>query len=183
MKELLRRVRLITPIVLELPVDKDLFIQRLKSHVAPPHINPASWLGRIFSPTVAPYTGVVEADFVRLKPRAPGNRALATMEATVSPVKAGVRLTGELNGISTYLAFSVAVCVGSSLLMLVFMALLGSELTFATLLASLCMLLMNGIVFIGIPYTRARRQMQQTAYELERDLFYFVQRPEPAPPH
>lgn len=52
----------------------------------------------------------------------------------------------------------------------------------SSFLILLSMLLLQGALFLGIPYVRVRRSMQQTAYELERDLFYFVQRSEQAQP-
>ncbi|SHK67848.1 hypothetical protein [Hymenobacter psychrotolerans] len=114
MKELLRRIRLITPFALELPVDTAQFLQRLQPHVAPPHLNPFGRLGRIFSPTVAPYCGVVRPEFIQLKPRPDGHQFyLPTFEGLALPTPAGTRLEGEINGVSRrFLFFALFYVVG-----------------------------------------------------------------------
>ncbi|MBX0289237.1 hypothetical protein K3G63_02245 [Hymenobacter sp. HSC-4F20] len=49
MKQLLRRLHLITPFTLELPVAPDELLPRLRQHVAPPGMNPFGRRGRLFS--------------------------------------------------------------------------------------------------------------------------------------
>jgi hypothetical protein len=178
MKELFRRVRLITPILLNFPIDKDQFVQRLQPHVAPAHLNPFGRLGTVFSLTAAPYTGVVTADSVRIKPRVSGNQAfLPIIQADLLPEQSGTRLEGELNGVSffviaptlfysAFLLFSLAVLVSKA-----------GQMSFFAVVMLLFVLVFTGAFLIGLPYFMARRRMQQAAYELERDLFYFVERP------
>ena len=118
MKELLHRIQLITPFALEFPVATAQFVHR-QPHVAPPNLNPFGRLGSIFSPTVAPYSGVVRADFIRLKPRPNGNPFyLPTFEGIALPTQAGTRLEGELNGASgRFLFFALFYAVAMLILL------------------------------------------------------------------
>lgn len=181
MKQLLRRLHLITPFTLELPIGREEFVRRLQQHVAPPNTNPFGWLSRLFSSTVAPYTGVVEADFFRLKPRIESNQAFTfSMEGRIVASPAGTRLEAEVNGASgLLLAFALFYAL-FPLIGLVSLATQGRGTTLSDVLFFLLVFLLQGGLVLGIPYILVRRRMQKAAYELERDLFYFVQRPERA---
>jgi len=178
MQDLFRRLRLITPITLEFPLSPDQFVQRLQPHVAPPYTNPFGRLGRIFSPAVAPYTGIVKATAIRIKARGDGSQIfLPLITATLTPVKAGVRLDGELNGVNFTLLAAAAFHSLFLIIGLFSLAFKNNPGRLSDFPILLLMLLLPGVVFVGIPYVKARRSMQQTAYDLERDLFYFVERP------
>ncbi|MDU0370337.1 hypothetical protein ACFPAF_08040 [Hymenobacter endophyticus] len=169
---------MITPLVLHFPIDKSQFVQRLQPHVAPPHTNPFGRLGRIFSPEVAPYAGVVTADTIRIKPRAAENLTFApSFRATLSTEPSGVRVQGELNGVSL---FVFAPALFYSAFVLLGLTSLVSQIGEISLLSISIMLfafLLQGIFFVGLPYYKARRGMQKMVNDLERDLFYFVERP------
>ncbi|MCA8829912.1 hypothetical protein [Hymenobacter pini] len=180
MKDLLRRVQLITPLVFDFPISKDEFLQRLKPHVAPPHINPFGRLGRIFSPTIAPYSGTIQPNFIRIKPRTDGNQAfLPTIEANLLQTESGVRLEGELNGASFFVL--APACFYLFFVLFALISLISRSKGLVNLSILLLIMSVQGIFFVGIPYFRARRSMQEVAYNLERDLYYFVERPAPAP--
>ncbi|WBO86429.1 hypothetical protein [Hymenobacter yonginensis] len=177
MKELLRRIRLITPFALEFPIEAAQFVERLQPHVAPPHLNPFGRLGRIFSPTVAPYSGVVRADYVLLKPRPDGNQLFfPAFNGTVLPTPAGTRLEGELNGASGMFLFPALFYLVFVLVALTSL-LMRDDTTLVDALIMMAMILLQGLLIVGIPYVIARRRMQKVAFELERNLFYFMQKP------
>ncbi|GAB2786761.1 hypothetical protein HNQ93_002824 [Hymenobacter luteus] len=179
MKRVLRRLRLITPFTLELPVGQEEFVQRLRQHVAPPNTNPFGRLGRIFSPTVAPYSGVVQRDYFRLKPRTEGNQAfIPSIEGHIVPLASGTRLEAELRGASGFFLFFALFYLVFWVFALTSLLMQGSDTTMSTIFFILFAMLLQGGFMVGIPYASARRHMQKAAYELERDLFYFVQRPE-----
>ncbi|MBD2716163.1 hypothetical protein KBK19_14060 [Microvirga sp. STR05] len=178
MKQLLRRIRLIAPFALEFPVATDEFVQRLQPHVAPPHLNPFGRLGSIFSPFVAPYSGVVRPDLIRLKPRPDGNQFyLPHFEGLALPTQAGTRLEGELNGASGRFLFFAFFYVVALLFFLVTFITQDQRLPLVGGLILLAAVLLSGSFFVGWPYIMARRRMQRAAFELERDLFYFIQKP------
>lgn len=178
MQDLLRQIRLITPFALEFQVEPTQFVERLQPHVAPPNLNPFGRLGRIFSPTVAPYSGVVRADYVHLKPRPDGNQLFfPTFNGTVLPTPAGTRLEGELNGASGTFLFPTYFYLAFLLFAFVSLLTRGKNTTLADVLIALSMLVFQGLFVVGIPYIIARRRMQRASFELERDLFYFIQKP------
>ncbi|AII53517.1 hypothetical protein [Hymenobacter sp. APR13] len=178
MKELLRRIQLITPFALEFPVEPTQFVGRLQPHVAPPNLNPFGRLGRLFSPTVAPYSGVVRADYVQLKPRPGGNQLFfPAFNGTVLPTPAGTRLEGELNGASGTFLFPALFYLAFVLFAFVSLLTRSENTTLADVLIALSMLVFQGLIAVGIPYVIARRRLQRAAFELERDLFYFIQKP------
>lgn len=182
MKNLFRRLRLITPISLKFPLSPDQFVQRLQPHVAPAYTNPFGRLGRIFSPTVAPYTGAVKADAIRMKPRAGDNWAFTPFfQATLLPETSGMRLEGELNGVSLFVIVPAIFCLLVVLFELFILFSRPAPIDLLTVIVLLLSLLVKGVMFIGLPYFLTRRSMQKTAYELERDLFYFVERPAQTP--
>ncbi|MBC6698610.1 hypothetical protein [Hymenobacter sp. BT190] len=178
MKELFRWVWLITPFALEFPVDAAQFVLRLQPHVAPPNLNPFGRLGRLFSPTIAPYNGIVQANYVRLKPLPDGNHLFfPAFEGAVLSIQAGTRLEGELNGASGMLLFPAFFYLAFVLFAFVSLLVRDESTTLADALITMAMLLFQGLLVVGIPYIIARRRLQKTAFELERNLFYFIQKP------
>ncbi|RSK24016.1 hypothetical protein [Hymenobacter metallilatus] len=182
MQGLFRKIRLITPLVLHFSIDKDQFIQRLQPHVAPPHINPFGRLGRIFSPEVAPYTGIINTDTVQMKPRAEENWAFApSFRATLLPDPAGVRVEGELNGASLHVVAPALLYSAFILFVLTVFVSQTGKMTFLNVIMLLLAFLFQGAFLVGLPYFKTRRGMQKMANDLKRDLFYFVERPVQSP--
>lgn len=178
MKELLRRIQLITPFTLEFPVNTAQFVRFLQPHVAPPDLNPFGRLSGLFSPTIAPYSGVVRPDLIQLKPRPDGNPSyLPTFEGLALPTPAGTRLVGELNGASTRIVFFALFYAVVMLFFLVILITKDQNWSLPGALVFLASVLLSGFFFVGLPYILARRGMQKAAFELERNLFYFIQQP------
>ena len=175
MENILSRLRLITPFVLNFPISKDNLIKRLQPHVAPTDLNPFGRLGKIFNPTIAPYTGTIEPDSFRLKPRTENIFGSATIKGQLISTESGTQLEGEIHGASgIFIFFSLFYLIFScmSLLAIVKQIIMGE---FAGAIFFLFFSLIQGLFFIGLPYRKIRINMQNTAHNLERDIHYFIQ--------
>lgn len=188
MKDILRRLHLITSFEIELPLEKEEIVHRLQTHIAPPDINPFGRLGRIFNPSVAPYIGVIQADSFRLRPRISVSGfegpfafiGIPTFEGQFISLESGTILVIEVDGVSFTQLLPVVGSLSFTCFVLtgfIYSVFSGKWIGLEATLFILTALVLIIYFFVRYPYIKARRNMQDAIQNLKHDIFHFTQRP------
>ncbi len=172
MQEFLRKYKIIDALTLDLPVDKNDFIRRLRQHVEP---GGAGLLGdpfEVFSSKNKEFRGEVSKDGFKIRKRRKLFEAyagLAKAEGTFREDKGKLSISTTINGFNSifiiyylivtvlYLGFLVAFFLVDEIPLLVFP-----------------FLLLHAALMYGIPFFVMRRSVQRMKRDLEREFFYLT---------
>lgn len=177
-RKLLQDIKLIDSLRLELPIEKNRFIENLKSTVEKGDVRYYSSFGDLFVKGKKHYRGEVTYEDFKIKKKSSmfeNNMTMAVAKGTYQSSETGVTINVEINGFSKMMIpFYIMITV----FYLIFISIMISTPSDDSGMSwiGLPFLILHAAFMFGIPYVIARRGVKRLKYDLERELYFLSQK-------
>lgn len=177
MNTFLRKIKLLDTLTVELEIDKNSFVSKLKEQVDKGSTGMLSDTFDVFSSSKNEYKGHVDHNGFKIKRRKrlfDMNMNVAVAEGTFSQKYETLVIKTEINSFHNMMyVFLVFIFLFYGLFIgSIFWAEGGDSLPYFVL----PILLIHGLLMIGIPYLLMRRSTKKMKRELEREFFYLTKK-------
>ncbi|HEY0656045.1 MAG TPA: hypothetical protein VGD65_23080 [Chryseosolibacter sp.] len=175
MRALLERLKLVDYLTTEIPIEKRVFVERLRNSVDP---GGTGFLGvplEAFRSTKNEYKGVVTDDSFKIRRRKrmfDSNLALAKAEGTFRQKDEKLIITSTITGFNNFIIPFLIFILIFYLAAIVSFAFFGPKDDFAWVIFPF--ILVHAAFMVGIPYFVMRRSVAKLKYDLERDFFFMT---------